>query len=740
MRNVFAIAILNRHRNVAVLSRTSRYDSFVVAILRKCMSLGCQTDTEVVRRQDSWIPSQLLLRNSFSTGFSSVHGGSPSAAYAKLRKESLESEFGHTIGTYGKSVSVVPRFGPFLALYRAAIVSFHVLKLSFSQFFVRDITKRAIKFRETLIRLGPFYIKLGQALSTRPDILPTVYCQELAKLQDQIPPFPTHIAIKSIETQLGAPLSQIFADISPEPIAAASLGQVYKAHLHSGELVAVKVQRPGMSLSLTLDALLFQMIGGQLKRFANARKDLLVAVNEVVRHMFDEIDYVLEGKNADRFASLYGCYPCDNQNSHQKTTAGKTVQYERANSVKVPKIYWEFSRTAVLTMEWIDGIKLTDEIGLRKACLNRQKLIDQGLYCSLRQLLEVGFFHADPHPGNLVATDDGTLAYFDFGMTGDIPRHYQVGLIQMLVHYVNRDSLGLANDFLSLGFITEGDDIKSVADALQEAFADGTRQSQDFQGVMNQLYDIMYEFNFSLPPDYALVIRALGSLEGTAKVLDPDFKVIESAYPFVIGRLLEDPNPDMRKILRELLIRNNGSIRWNRLERLIAAISESKSTEELPNSEESSSSPLGWKSFDMRAVVSATEDLLQFILSEKGVRVRVFLLRDIIGAADVLLQDEVIGCIPSEKLEAIEMTKFEEHYSMLLRIFNGFQYLREAIKLAPEVWTAMLVRMAVKPEVHKFTFDIVSALAMHFSHKLPENSWVCISRFLHKLVKNCSSD
>ncbi|XP_065636523.1 uncharacterized protein LOC136070470 [Quercus suber] len=142
----------------------------------------------------------------------------------------------------------------------------------------------------------------------------------------------------------------------------------------------------------------------------------------------------------------------------------------------------------------------------------------------------------------------------------------------------------------------------------------------------------------------------------------------------------------------------------------------------------------------MRAVVSATEDLLQFILSEKGVRVRVFLLRDIIGAADVLLQDEVIGCIPSEKLEAIEMTKFEEHYSMLLRIFNGFQYLREAIKLAPEVWTAMLVRMAVKPEVHKFTFDIVSALAMHFSHKLPENSWVCISRFLHKLVKNCSSD
>ncbi|KAB1204767.1 hypothetical protein CJ030_MR8G027386 [Morella rubra] len=619
----------------------------------------------------------------FSTGFTSVHGESPSAEYARLRKESLESKFGNALGSYGKS--------------------------------------------------------LGQALSTRPDILPPVYCQELAKLQDQIPPFPTHIAIKSIETQLGVPISQIFADISPEPIAAASLGQVYKAHLHSGELVAVKVQRPGMSLSLTLDALLFQMIGGQLKRFAKARKDLLVAVNEMVRHMFDEIDYVLEGRNAERFASLYSSCSCDDEDTNKRPTAWEKTK--TANNVKVPKIYWDLTRSAVLTMEWVDGIKLTDEISLKKACLNRRDLIDQGLYCSLRQLLEVGFFHADPHPGNLVATDYGSLAYFDFGMMGDIPRHYRVGLIQMLVHFVNRDSLGLAKDFLSLGFIPEGVNIHSVSDALQASFRDGTRQSQDFQGIMNQLYDVMYEFNFSLPPDYALVIRSLGSLEGTAKVLDPDFQVIESAYPFVIGRLLADPNPDMRKILRELLIRNNGSIRWNRLERLMAAISEqpSKSSGEPPNAEENSSSPLGWKSFDMRAVVAATEDLLQFILSEKGLRVRVFLLRDIIKATDVLMQDKVVECIPNEKLEARETSESEEH-SKVARIFDGFQYLCEAVKLAPEVWTAMLMRMAVKPEVHKFIFDIISALFMRFSHKLTETSWVCISRFLHKLVKTCSSD
>lgn len=279
MRNV--VPTLHRHAQ-AIFSKTFHHDNTVEPVW-KILSLRGQNSTEIIRRKDNWFPSYLLHRNSYSTGFTSVHGERPSAEYAKLRKESLESEFGHVLGTFSsKTVSIYYRFGPFLALYRAAIISFHVLKLTIWQFFVQDIKKRSVKFRETLISLGPFYIKLGQALSTRPDILPTVYCQELAKLQDQIPPFPSNVAMKSIESQLGVPISQIFADISPLPIAAASLGQVYKAHLHTGELVAVKVQRPGMSLSLTLDALLFNMIGGQLKRFAKARKDLLVAVNEMV--------------------------------------------------------------------------------------------------------------------------------------------------------------------------------------------------------------------------------------------------------------------------------------------------------------------------------------------------------------------------------------------------------------------------------------------------------------------------
>ncbi|KAK9097823.1 hypothetical protein Syun_024868 [Stephania yunnanensis] len=703
---------------------------------------GGQADTELRKMKVvEWCVPYFLHHQVFSTGFTSVHGERPSAEYARLRKESLENEFGHALGTYSSSsFSAYYRFGPFLALYRATIISFQVAKLTLWHFFLKDIRQRAIKFRETLIRLGPFYVKaigcLGQALSTRPDILPKVYCQELAKLQDQIPPFPTRTAIKSIELQLGAPISQIFADISPEPIAAASLGQVYKATLHSGELVAVKVQRPGMSLRLTLDALLFHMIGGQLKRFAKAQKDLLVAVNEMVRHMFEEIDYVLEGQNAERFDSLYGRLT-EFGHGQEKETTESVARKKNANYVKVPKIYWNLTRKAVLTMEWIDGIKLTDADRLKKASLNRVKLIDQGLYCSLRQLLEVGFFHADPHPGNLVATEDGFLAYFDFGMMGDIPRHYRVGLIQMLVHFVNLDSWALANDFLSLGFIPDGVDLPSVSDALQASFGRGNRQSQDFQSIMNQLYDIMYEFNFSLPPDYALVVRALGSLEGTAKALDPDFKVVESAYPFVIGRLLADPSADMRKILRQLLIRNNGSIRWNRLERLVAAISEevSESAEEPVSNYEANRSSLGSKSFDMDSVVAATEDLLHFILSEKGWRVRVFLVQDIVKASDLFLQEEIFDGIVNKKAEVEGKNQVEGH-ATFVRVVKGLQSLQQAVRSAPEAWTGMLIRLVIKPEVHRFAADIICALATHLGHKLSENSWYCMSKFLHKLAEN----
>ncbi|XP_078439431.1 protein kinase superfamily protein [Wolffia australiana] len=699
------------------LSTASRHVS--PSARRKRLSIGDFRDEQFLggRRNVGLRSFEFIIRSvprdgysmlHYSTGFTSVHGNRPSAEYAKRRKESLETEFGTTLGTYrSKTLFAYYRFGPFLAIYRATIISFQVAKLTVWHIFLQDIRKRAEKFRETLVRLGPFYIKLGQVLSTRPDILPSVYCQELSKLQDQIPPFSTNIAIGLIESQLGAPISKIFSEISEEPVASASLGQVYKAQLHSGDTVAVKVQRPGMPLMLTLDALLFHMIGGQLKRFAKAQKDLFVAVNEMVRHMFAEIDYILEAENAERFSSLFAS---DGQNGQK---------------IKVPKIYWEFTRKTVLTMEWIDGIKLTDSHRISEASLNRKELIDQGVYCSLRQIIEEGYFHGDPHPGNLLAISDGSLAYIDYGMMGDIPRHYRVGLIQVLVHFVNRDSWGLANDFLSLGFIPDGADIKAIADALQASFGDSARHSTDFQAIMNQLYDVMYEFNFSLPPDYALVVRALGSLEGTAKALDPEFKVVESAYPFVIGRLLSDPSPDMRQILRELLIRNDGSIRWHRLKRLIAAISEQASDAggEWNDGSAGISAAASWRSFDMRAVVSATEDLLLFIFSKKGRRVRVFLIRDIIQAIDSSLDD-------------ISKSNPHDGEFPAARAVNGMRSLWTAVKSTPEAWAGMLLRISTRPELHRFVADVASALGTHSQKRFRETFWHQLSNILHKVTQN----
>ncbi|KAL0890647.1 hypothetical protein Bca101_014630 [Brassica carinata] len=694
---------------------THQSQSFVQVSLRFPSLLGVQ-----------WVKTEVYL-----ILFVNVRGGSRTSFYYSEEVNNFSQIVRMWFVTSAKKFNVMPR---------CPIMSLDVIKAAAGQFGFESIVTKAEKSRRGFLRKGAFMVEdlrqimQRQALSTRADILPSIYCQELSKLQDQIPPFPNSVAMRCIEEQLGAPVSKLFADISPKPVAAASLGQVYKAHLHSGQLVAVKVQRPGMSLSLTRDALLFHMIGGQLKRFAKARKDLLVAVNEMVRHMFDEIDYVREAKNAERFASLYS-FDSGNDQVNDNAAPRNMSKNHRAENIKVPKIYWNFTRTAVLTMEWVDGIKLTDEIKLKRASLDRRDLIDQGLSCSLKQLLEVGFFHADPHPGNLVATKEGSLVYFDFGMMGNIPRHYRVGLIQILVHFVNRDSLSLANDFLSLGFLPEGVDIQAVSNALRSSFGSSTRISQDFQGVMEQLYDVMYDFNFSLPPDYALVIRSLGSLEGTAKILDPEFKVIESAYPFVIGRLLADPSPDMRKILRELVICNDGSIRWNRLERLVAAISEQSSVTSGDSPQDKTlkkSSEL--KSFDMHSVVSATEDLLLFILSEKGQRVRVFLLQDIIRVVDIFLEEEVLD-LDTKKKQTINL-RFSQEEGTMKRVSNGFKCLSEAVKLAPGMWTAMLLRMSRKAEVHSYALEIVSALSTHFGQKVPNTCWIIFSKLLHHNKKS----
>lgn len=445
---------------------------------------------------------------------------------------------------------------------------------------LKNRPKHAARLREILTELGPTAIKIGQALSTRPDLVSPLFLEELAKLQDELPPFDNAIAFALIESEIGKPIDKIFREISPEPIAAASLGQVYQAYLHSGEKVAVKVQRPDLIGRISLDMYIVRSLAAWAKRtFRRIRSDLVGIVDEFAGRLYEEMDYTQEGRNAERFLALY-----------------------RHPSIYAPKIYWEYTRTKVLTMEWIDGIKLTQVDKIAAAGLDGRHLIEIGVNCSLKQLLENGFFHADPHPGNLLAMYDGRLAYIDFGMMSTIAPHQRYGLIKAIVHLVNRDFAGLAQDYVDLEFLDPDTDLTPIIPALEAVFAEAMGKSVselNFKSITDRLSGVMYDFPFRVPAYYALIIRSLLTLEGIAIGLDPNFKVLSVAYPYVAQRLLTDPAPELRVSLRELLF-NQGQFRWNRLENLLR---------NAVNSED----------FDLQG---SLEKAVDFIFSERGAFLR----------------------------------------------------------------------------------------------------------------------
>ena len=413
---------------------------------------------------------------------------------------------------------------------------------------------RARECAELLAQLGPAFIKAGQALSTRPDIVPPVLLEELAQLQDQLPGFSSQLAMACIEEDLGAPVQAIYAELDRQPISAASLGQVHRGVLRSGERVAVKVQRPGLREQITLDLYIVRNIAAWLNRNIRLiRSDLVALIDELGRRVFEEMDYLNEASNAEAFARLH---------AHNARIA-------------VPRIFREATSRRVLTMEWIDGVKLTNLEAVRQLGIDPDDMVSVGVNCSLQQLLEHGFFHADPHPGNLLALADGRLAYLDFGMMSEVSRESRTGLIQAVVHLVNRNFAKLSNDFVSLGFLAEDVNLEPIVPAFEAVFGQALEMGvsrMDFKAVTDDLSGVMYRFPFRVPPYYALIIRSLVTLEGIALSVDPDFKILGAAYPYFARRLMEDPDPSLRRSLREMLF-DGDEFRWQRLENLISSAS-----------------------------------------------------------------------------------------------------------------------------------------------------------------------
>ena len=413
---------------------------------------------------------------------------------------------------------------------------------------------RARECAQLLTDLGPAFIKAGQALSTRPDIIPPVLLEELAALQDQLPGFDSGLAMACIEEDLGAPVHEIYEQLDREPISAASLGQVHRGVLKGGQKVAVKVQRPGLREQITLDLYIVRNIAGWLNQnIGLIRSDLVGLIDELGRRVFEEMDYCNEASNAEKFATLHQHNP----------------------RIAVPAIHRHATSRRVLTMEWIDGVKLTNLEAVKALGIDPDEMVEVGVNCSLQQLLEHGFFHADPHPGNLLALPDGRLAYLDFGMMSEVSRESRTGLIQAVVHLVNRNFPALSKDFVKLGFLGQEVNLEPIVPAFESVFGQALEMGVsklDFKAVTDDLSGVMYKFPFQVPPYYALIIRSLVTLEGIALSVDPEFKILGAAYPYFARRLMEDSDPELRSSLREMLF-DGDDFRWQRLENLIGSAS-----------------------------------------------------------------------------------------------------------------------------------------------------------------------
>ncbi|KAB2077784.1 hypothetical protein ES319_A06G119600v1 [Gossypium barbadense] len=444
---------------------------------------------------------------------------------------------------------------------------------------------RAAELRKILVELGP-------------DLIQPSYLDELSLLQDRITPFSTEVALDTIEKELGLQIDELFSEISPEPVAAASLGQVYQARLRrSGQVVAVKVQRPGVQAAISLDILILRFLAGVVKKAGKFNTDLQAVIDEWASSLFREMDYRKEADNGLKFRRLYG----------------------GIKDVFVPNINMEHTTRRVLVMEWVEGQKLSEVKDLY--------LVEVGVYCSFNQLLENGFYHADPHPGNLFRTYDGKLAYIDFGMMGEFKQEFREGFIEACLHLVNRDFDALSKDFVTLGLLPPTAEKEAVTKALTGVFQDAVAkgvQNISFGDLLGNLGTTMYKFKFQIPSYFSLVIRSLAVLEGIAISSDPNYKVLGSTYPWIAKKVLTDSSPQLKSSLQALLYKD-GAFRIDRLESLL--------TESLRARTEKALVKIQREEANSRMVF---KEILSFTLTEKGSFVREILIEEFAKGLDAL--------------------------------------------------------------------------------------------------------
>jgi predicted unusual protein kinase regulating ubiquinone biosynthesis (AarF/ABC1/UbiB family) len=414
--------------------------------------------------------------------------------------------------------------------------------------------QRAEWLRERLIWLGPAFVKVGQSLGTRPDLLPLVYVEALAVLHDRLPSFPNEIALRCIEEELGWKPETLFERFDPEPYAAASLGQVYHAVTHDGQEVAVKVQRPDLAEVISLDLALVRRLAALVERFPRLSRGQpwVSLVDEFGAKLFEELDYVHEAHLTERFRA----------------------NVEDLPGVYAPRVYRELSSRRVLTTEHIAGIKVTEKEALQAAGVDIRALLSRGVRANLRQLFEHGLFHADPHPGNLlVFPEDGTLVFIDFGMMGIIHPDQKLRILEIFVDVINQRPENLKENLIALGCLqpdARWDELVPLANNLFQALFGDAEQRHTFQDVTNSFAPLLYEYQFRIPADFAYIVRAIMTLEGISLQLDPEFDVWAVSAPYAARMMLTFPNASLRRRLLDELVTDEGALDWQRLGQLSA--------------------------------------------------------------------------------------------------------------------------------------------------------------------------
>jgi ubiquinone biosynthesis protein len=386
----------------------------------------------------------------------------------------------------------------------------------------------AVRLREALVALGPTFVKLGQALSTRPDLLPPEFVHELGKLQDTVPPFSADVAVSMIEESLGHPIDELFASFDHEPLAAASLGQVHTAVLPTGEAVVVKVQRPDIAGRINTDlAILADLAALAQERLPFGRDyNLVELVWEFSATLRAELDYRREGRNADRFRELF----------------------KDSEAIHVPRVYWSHTEGRVLTSERLYGLKVNDGPALAAAGIDPAALARNCLQLILIEIFSHGFFHSDPHPGNFFAISGTVLGVVDFGQVCSLDHQTTHGLLLLLAALADHDAAAAMRAIQRMGLVHRRDvtpEFRRDVERFIEGYVDRPLREMSARETINDLLSLLRRHRIRLPGSLALLLKALVMMEGVGLQLDPQLDVFGIARPYLQRALAESYAPSV---------------------------------------------------------------------------------------------------------------------------------------------------------------------------------------------------